>query len=88
MGAATLVANPIPVDDEIPFDEIESAINDAVVQLEKHGVVGKKTTPFLLDQIVKKTGGRRLTATIALAVNKVKLGAEIAKELCLYKSPD
>jgi len=88
VGAATLVANPIPVDDEIPFDEIESAINDAVVQLEKHGVVGKKTTPFLLEQIVKKTGGRSLTANIALALNNVRLGAEIAKELCLYKSPD
>ena len=88
VGAATLVANPIPVDDEIPFDEIESAINDGVVQLEKHGVVGKKTTPFLLDQIVKKTGGRSLTANIALALNNVRLGAEIAKELCLYKSPD
>jgi len=88
VGAATLVANPIPVDDEIPFDEIESAINDAVAQLEKQGVVGKKTTPFLLDQIVKKTGGRSLTANIALALNNVRLGAEIAKELCLYKSPD
>tara|TARA_B100001996_G_scaffold323341_1_gene268469 strand:+ start:685 stop:1608 length:924 start_codon:yes stop_codon:yes gene_type:complete len=86
LRAATLVTNPIPVNDEIPFDEIKSAMEDAEMELEKKGIVGKKATPFLLNQVVKKTEGKSLNANISLALNNVRLGAEIAKEFHVQKS--
>ena len=38
-------------------------------------------TPFLLDAIFKETKGKSLETNISLALNNVKLGAKIAKEL-------
>ncbi|MBC8402542.1 MAG: pseudouridine-5'-phosphate glycosidase [Candidatus Marinimicrobia bacterium] len=42
---------------------------------------GKKVTPYLLKKIVALTSGRSLQANIKLALNNVKLGAQIAKAL-------
>jgi len=38
-------------------------------------------TPFLLNAIFKETKGKSLETNISLALNNVKLGAKIAKEL-------
>ena len=81
LNSATLVFNPIPPDDEIPKNEVDSFIAEAQNQLKKENVFGKKTTPFLLDYVSKKTGGRSLRANIALALNNVRLGIQIAKTL-------
>lgn len=71
-----LVANPIPVTDEIPFDQIspiiESALRDA------QGIAAKSVTPFLLDRMYEMTKGRSLDANIALVLNNARLGAAIA----------
>jgi len=53
---------------------IEAAVADAVAQ----GIAGKAVTPFLLDAILKNTGGRSLVANIALIKNNARLAAEIA----------
>lgn len=71
-----LVANPIPVADEIPFDQIspiiEAALRDA------QGIAAKSVTPFLLDRMYEMTQGRSLDANIALVLNNARLGAAIA----------
>jgi pseudouridine-5'-phosphate glycosidase len=71
-----LVANPIPADDEIPFDQIspiiEAALRDA------QGIAAKSVTPFLLDRMYEMTKGRSLEANIALVLNNARLGAAIA----------
>ena len=74
------VANPIPEADEIPHERIDVIIEQALGDLDRLGISGKDTTPYLLGRIVEITGGESLTANIALVKNNAHLGAEIAKE--------
>ncbi len=75
-----LVTNPIPVEDEIPADEINKIIDQALVEEKAAGVKGKDSTPFLLAKIVELTEGRSLETNIALVYNNAKVGAQIAVE--------
>tara|TARA_B100001564_G_scaffold261858_1_gene223581 strand:+ start:416 stop:1354 length:939 start_codon:yes stop_codon:yes gene_type:complete len=81
LPCSTLVSNPVPVEDEIPPTKIDSIIKKALIALKKNQITGKAVTPFLLDAILKETKGKSLETNISLALNNVKLGAEIAKEL-------
>lgn len=74
------IANPVPEADEFPADEISSIIEDAVAELDAKGISGKDATPFMLGRIAEITGGKSLTANIALVENNAVLGARVAKE--------
>ncbi len=76
-----LVGNPIPSDAEIPESEIDPMVTAAVADAEAAGIRGKEVTPYLLNAILARTGGRSLTANIALIRNNARLAAEIAVEL-------
>jgi pseudouridylate synthase len=76
--SGVLVANPIPPADEILAGEMRPAIEAAIVDAARDGITGKAVTPYLLGAILKKTGGRSLTANIALIKNNARLAAEIA----------
>jgi pseudouridylate synthase len=78
LPGGVLIANPIPAIDEIPAAEMRPAIAAAVADAAAAGMSGKAVTPYLLDAILKKTGGRSLTANIALIRNNARLAAEIA----------
>lgn len=73
-----LVANPIPEADEIPAEELAPIIEAAVAEAREHGVQGKDVTPFLLDRVVQATGGRSLSANVALIRNNARLAARLA----------
>ena len=81
MTKAILIVNPVPLNHEIPRKEMEPVIAGAVENARKTGIPGKDVTPFLLEQIVRATDGRSLKTNIALALNNVQLGANIAREL-------
>ena len=81
LRASTLIVNPIPEKDEIPFSEIEKIIDGAIYDAQENKITGNKLTPFLLKEVVKKTDGRSLDANKALALNNVGLGIKISKEL-------
>ena len=72
------VANPIPLADEIPAHEIDDVINTALHELDAQGIVGQDVTPFLLGRVVEHTGGRSLTANLALVRNNAAVAAQIA----------
>lgn len=72
------VANPIPAEDEIPHEQIDAIIDQALADLDRLGITGKDTTPYLLGRIVEITGGDSLRANIALVKNNAHLGAEVA----------
>ncbi len=76
-----LIANPVPEEFEIPFGEMDVHIMAALHDAKQLGIDGKRLTPFLLGRIVELTEGRSLKTNRALALNNVKLGAEIAIEL-------
>ncbi len=80
IAGGVVIANPIPVEDEIPADEIGVIIDQALADMDALGIHGKDATPYLLGRIVEITGGASLTANIALVRNNARLGAAIARE--------
>jgi len=81
LKSAILVANPVPKPDEIPQKNIDKYINVALAECSGRKITGKKVTPFLLKKIVELSNGASLKTNIALALNNVKLGTRIAKQL-------
>jgi pseudouridylate synthase len=84
LNGGIVVANPIPQAAEIPSAEIAPTIEKAIAEAKELGVHGKNVTPFLLARLAEITGGRSLTANIALVKNNAKLAAEIAVAYSQY----
>ena len=76
-----LIANPIPAEFEIPAAQIEAHIDAALAAARDGGITGAAVTPFLLDRIYASTGGRSLTANIALVEHNVRLATAVAVAL-------
>ncbi|SNT26197.1 pseudouridine-5'-phosphate glycosidase [Antarctobacter heliothermus] len=76
-----LIANPIPVEAEIPRATLAPIIAEATRDADTHGITGKDLTPYLLQRIYELSDGRSLEANIALVLNNARLGAAIAQEL-------
>lgn len=77
-GTGILIANPIPEADGLSPDFIDGTIADAVAEAESRGIQRKDVTPFLLARINELSGGKSLTANIALVKNNAALAARIA----------
>jgi pseudouridine-5'-phosphate glycosidase len=78
LHAALLVVVPVPVDDELPRDQAEKAIAQAVRSADERGIQGAKLTPFLLASIAELTEGRSVRANHSLLVNNARVAARIA----------
>jgi pseudouridine-5'-phosphate glycosidase len=76
-----LVANPIPEQDEIPAAEIGPRVDEALADADRLGVSRKDLTPYLLGRLNELTGGRSLTANIALVRSNAALAADLAVAL-------
>lgn len=81
IAGAIVVANPVPVADQLSRDEHRAVLADAWHAAETAGIAGNDTTPFLLDYIRKATDGRSLDVNVAVYRNNVGLGGEIALAL-------
>jgi len=81
LRGAILVAVPIPQEAEWPWEEAQTEIEAAVAEAEAQGVRGKDLTPFLLDWLAERSGGRSLAANEALLVNNARVAARIATAL-------
>lgn len=74
-----VIANPVPAEDEIPTDEMQVFIDQALADCDRLGIIGKDITPYLLGRIVEITDGRSLATNIALVRNNARLGAALAR---------
>lgn len=74
-----IVANPIPEEYSMDPKRINAAIDEAISEMNKLGIHGKETTPYLLDKVQKLTGGDSLESNIKLVLNNAALAAKIAK---------
>jgi pseudouridine-5'-phosphate glycosidase len=81
LSAALLVCVPVPEADQLPAEEAETAIAQAVAEAEENGIGGKAVTPFLLARTVELTGGRARRANEALLLNNARTAARIAHAL-------
>ena len=78
LKGGVLVTCPIPEEDEIPFEEMDVVIRQAIKECEERGVKGKEITPFLLSKVKDMTEGRSLEANIKLVLNNADIGSKIA----------
>lgn len=85
INGGVVVANPIPEEYSMDRNIIDKTIEDAVNEANKLGIIGKDTTPFLLDKIQKLTEGKSLESNIKLVFNNAKLASEIANEFVKLK---
>lgn len=81
IAGGMLIANPIPLESEIPQAEMGVFIARALKEAEAAGVKGKAVTPWLLARMLEITEGRSLTANIALVENNARLAAIIARAM-------
>lgn len=81
LNGGVVVGNPIPEEDQLDYEVINKAIEDALKEAETKGIVGKAVTPFLLDKVKDITGGKSLEANIKLVYNNALVGANLAIEL-------
>jgi pseudouridine-5'-phosphate glycosidase len=78
LPSGLVIANPVPVGDEIPAEVIGAHIDHALADAEERDVRGKDITPFLLARIVELTGGDSLATNIALVRDNAAFGARMA----------
>ena len=75
-GSAVVVANPLPLDEQLDPDLHDRVLADGIAAAEAAGIGGKDVTPFLLE-----THGASLEANVRLVVRNARLAGEIAAEL-------
>jgi pseudouridine-5'-phosphate glycosidase len=83
LRSAILVTVPVPAEEEIPAQEVDQAILDALREADKNGIHGPATTPFLLEKVAAITKGRSMAANLALLKNNAKIAGKIAAALAL-----
>ena len=80
LAGGVVIANPIPVEYEMPADVIGAVIEKALEEARVAGVRGKDVTPFMLAKVKELTGGVSLESNIALVMNNARLASAIARE--------
>ncbi|GII78643.1 pseudouridine-5'-phosphate glycosidase [Sphaerisporangium rufum] len=77
-ASAFIVANPVPEDEQLDPDLHDRVLAEALAEAGRQGVTGQAITPFLLDQLVRGTGGASLEANLAAVRGNVRLAGRIA----------
>ena len=78
LGTGVLIANPIPIADEMAADLYDRALNAALSDAEVRGLRGRAVTPFLLDRMRAVTGGESVRANVALLRHNAGVAAALA----------
>ncbi|MGV9211966.1 pseudouridine-5'-phosphate glycosidase [Micromonospora sp. RB23] len=75
---ALLVANPLPVDEQLDPELHDRTLAEGLALLERDGVTGKAVTPYLLAHFHSATEGASLTVNIRIILRNADLAARIA----------
>jgi len=78
LGTGVLIANPIPVGDEMPSELYDRAIHTALSDADASAIRGRALTPFLLDRMRVLTGGESVRANLALLHHNAEVAAALA----------
>lgn len=81
LDGSMLVTNPIPRSTRWITMPSTRSLMRPLPKAKELGIHGKETTPYLLDEIQKITGGDSLEANIRLVYNNARLASAIAVEL-------
>jgi pseudouridylate synthase len=77
--AALLVANPLPASEQLDPAVLQAALASALADADAAGIRGKEVSPFLLDHILRVTGGASLEVNLRLARGNIALAAQISQ---------
>ena len=78
LKGSVLISNPVPAEQEVATEIIETYIQQALAEADKQNIRGKEVTPFLLKYIAEHSRGESLEANIALIHQNASLAARIA----------
>ncbi|MCU1607462.1 MAG: Indigoidine synthase [Modestobacter sp.] len=78
---AVVVANPLPVDEQLDAELHDRVIADALAAADAAGARGKDVTPFILDHLHRASGGASLAVNVRLVLRNAELAGQIAAEL-------
>lgn len=77
-AAALLVANPVAEAEQLDPVLHDRVLAEALAECRERDITGQAVTPFLLEYLVRATGGASLEANLAAVRGNVRLGARIA----------
>ncbi|MEA2303490.1 MAG: pseudouridylate synthase [Solirubrobacteraceae bacterium] len=77
-GAALIVANPLPAEQQVDPELHRRVLDEALVAARSEGISGRDVTPFLLARFHDRTGGASLEANVRLVLRNAALAAGIA----------
>lgn len=77
-AAALIVANPVPEEEQLDPEVHHRVLAQALDACRERGIVGQAVTPFLLEYLMRETGGASLEANLAAVRGNVRLAARIA----------
>jgi len=75
------VTVPVPEEFEVPHQQLQTVLDEAIASAERNHIGGPELTPFLLSQMADRSHGSTLRANIALLENNARVAAEIAVAL-------
>ena len=81
IDSALLVTVPVPEEFEVPHEQLQTVLDDAIASAERNHIGGRELTPFLLSHMAERSEGSTLRANIALLENNARVAAEIAVAL-------
>lgn len=87
-SGSVLLAVPCPADAALAHDEMEKLIREALDESRKEGIRGNQVTPFLLSRVARKSGGKTLSANLALLRNNAMHAARLAVALSHPPAPN
>jgi pseudouridine-5'-phosphate glycosidase len=76
--SGVVVANPLPVDEQLDPALHERLLHDGLAAAETNHVRGKEVTPFLLEFFHRESKGASLEANIRIVLHNAELAARIA----------
>ena len=80
-NSALLLTVPVPSASEVPFDQLQSALEEALTAAQNAHIKGRELTPYLLSSMTRASGGATLKANIALLENNARIAADVALAL-------
>lgn len=76
--AALIVANPVPETEQLDPRLHDRVLAEALAECRERDIGGQAVTPFLLSELIRRTGGASLEANLAAVRGNVRLAALIA----------
>lgn len=75
---AVLLCVPPAEQAALPAEAVEQYIAEALQVAGSRGISGGAVTPFLLDELARRSGGATLEANVALLLNNARVAARVA----------